>query len=67
MFSFYPTAQDLAAMGATLEKDISLLTPALHRWLAGAHTQAVRTQAERADTPRRIVARPRKRAGKRIA
>jgi hypothetical protein len=52
----YPTKQQLDAMGATLEKDVALCPPALHRWFHGAQTQAVRTQA--APTP--LPERPRK-------
>lgn len=62
----YPTAAQLDAMGATLERDVDLCTPALRRWFGQAHTSTVRTTPERTE-PRLLVAWPRKRGGRRIA
>jgi hypothetical protein len=62
----YPTAAQLDAMGATLERDVDLCTPALRRWFGQARTETERVVPERTE-PRRIVAWPRKRGEKRIA
>lgn len=61
----YPTKQELDRMGATLERDVVLWTPALAAWCGRPSTATVRVQAE--TKPKRVVAWPRKRTGKRIA
>ena len=62
----YPTAAQLDAMGATLERDVDLCTPALRRWFGQVRTETERVTKEDG-VVKRIVAWPRKRGGRRIA
>ncbi len=61
----YPTEKQLQAMGATLERDVCLWSAGLAAWCGRVGTSAV--QRAPSPAPKRIVAWPRRRGGKRIA